>query len=208
MEARGLFEGKFGALGDEGGDCAGWLGWLSLGVVKGQGQEGRHTIVVEPKENRQQKGEGDGDKDIAHRDIPEVNEPAPVRHSRHERYPRRQGLERNLLHFPHVDEAREEDHRQGRAIVLEEDAHGVPEQAALAQFAADVGDGKDEQSHDHGKIRRLAVTQSLEDLDAFLQVDESDVEAEDVAGKARHVAQPVARVGDGQDPVEDERPSG
>lgn len=50
------------------------------------------------------------------------------------------------------------------------------------------------------------VSQQGEDLDALLEVDEGDVEAEDVAGKAGDVAQPVARVGGGEDPVHDEGP--
>ena len=113
-----------------------------------------------------------------------------------------------MLHLAHVGEAGEEDDGQGGAVVLEEDAHGVLEQAALAELAADVGDGKDEQGHDDRQIKGLGVAEGLEDLDALLQVDEGDVKAKDVAGEAGHVAQPVARVGDGQDPMKDEGPSG
>lgn len=39
-----------------------------------------------------------------------------------------------------------------------------------------------------------------------MEVDEGDVKAEDVTGKTSDVAQPVARVGDGEDPVHDEGP--
>lgn len=44
-------------------------------------------------------------------------------------------------------------------------------------------------------------------MDALLEVDAGDVEAENVAGEAGDPAQPVAGVCDGEDPVEDEGPS-
>jgi hypothetical protein len=78
----------------------------------------------------------------------------------------------------------------------------VPEQTALAEFTANVGDSKDEQGHDDGQVKRFSVAESLEDLDTLLQVDKGDVEAKNVAGEAGHVTQPVARVGDGKDPME------
>ena len=40
-----------------------------------------------------------------------------------------------------------------------------------------------------------------QDLDAFLEVDEGDVEAEDVAAEACDVGESVAGVGDGEYPV-------
>ncbi len=101
-----------------------------------------------------------------------------------------------------MDEASEEDDRQGRAVVFEEDTHGMAEQTALAEFTANVGYGEYKQGHDDRQVKGFPVAESLEDLDAFLQVDEGDVEAKDVAGEAGHVTQPVARVGDGKDPME------
>lgn len=164
--------------------------------------------MVEPEEDGEQESKGDGDEDVGHGDIPEVDEPAPPWDSRHECGSRRQRFDLDFLHLAHVDEAGEENECQRRAVVLEEDAHRVLEQAALAKLATDVGNGEDQQGHDDGEIEGLSVAEHLEDLDALLQVDKGDVEAEDVAGEAGHVAQPVARVGDGEDPVEDERPSG
>lgn len=164
--------------------------------------------MIKPEEDGQQKGKGDRNEDVAHGDVPEVDEPASLLHGRHEGDARRQRLERDVLHLAHMHEAGEEDHGQRSAIVLEEDAHGVAEQAAPAELAADIGDGEDEQGHDNGQVEGLIVAEDLEDLDALLEVDEGDVEAEDIAGEAGHVAQPVARVRDGQNPVEHERPAG
>lgn len=45
-----------------------------------------------------------------------------------------------------------------------------------------------------------------EDLNGFLQVDEGDVEAKDVAAEAGDVGEAVAGVSDGEDPVHDQRP--
>lgn len=86
--------------------------------------------MVEPEEDGQQEGKWDSNEDIAHRDIPEVDEPASLG-CWHEGYSRRQSLERDVFHLAHMDKARKEDDSQGRAIVLEEDSHGVPKEAAL-----------------------------------------------------------------------------
>lgn len=43
-------------------------------------------------------------------------------------------------------------------------------------------------------------------MDAFLEIDEGYVEAEDVAGEAGYVFEEVAGVGEGEDPVHDEGP--
>lgn len=161
--------------------------------------------MVKIKQDREQDREGDGNKHVPERDLPEINKPAPVS-GRGERRIRRQLLELDGLHAAEVHEAREEDNRQRGTVVLQKHPHGVAEQGALAELAAGVGDHEDEQGDHDGQVEGGVVAEALEHLDALLQVDEGDVEAEDVAGEPRHVPQPVARVGDGQDPVEDERP--
>ena len=45
-----------------------------------------------------------------------------------------------------------------------------------------------------------------ENLNALLQVDEGHVEAKDIAAEAGDVGETVAGVGDGKDPVHDQRP--
>lgn len=50
------------------------------GVIRGGGAErweGR-TVVVEPEENGEQQGKGDGEEDVADGNVPEVDEPAAV----------------------------------------------------------------------------------------------------------------------------------
>ena len=136
-----------------------------------------------------------------------MNKPRSLRHGRHKGNACRERLKRNVLHLPHVDESSEKDDRQGCAIVFEEDTHRMAKQTALAELAADVRDGEDKQSHNNRQVEGLLVAKELEDLNALLQVDEGDIEAKDVTREACHVTQPVARVGDGQDPVEYEGPS-
>lgn len=80
--------------------------------------------------------------------------------------------------------------------------------AARAEHAAQVSDHEDEEGGDDGQVKVLALAEALEDLDALLEVDEGDVEAENVAGEAGDVAKKVAGVCDSEDPVEDEGPSG
>ena len=41
-------------------------------------------------------------------------------------------------------------------------------------------------------------------MDSLLEVDEGDVKTKDVAGEAGDPAEPVARVGDGEETMEDE----
>lgn len=103
-------------------------------------------------------------------------------------------------------EAREEDDRQGRAIVLQKDADRMPEKGALPQLAAHVRDHEHEQRDHYGQVEGRRIAEDLEDLDPLLEIDEGDVEAEDIAGEPCDVLQPVTRIGDGQNPVEDEGP--
>lgn len=84
----------------------------------------------------------------------------------------------------------------------------VLEEAAAAQHGAEVGSHEEQQRGHNGEVKGAAGAETLENLDAFLDVDEGDVEAEDVAGEAGDPAQPIARVCDGEDPVQYERPSG
>lgn len=105
-----------------------------------------------------------------------------------------------------MHEPREKDDGQWRAVVLEKHPHVVVEQRAAAQLTADVGDEEDQHGGHDAEVEGLSVAQQGEDLDALLEVDEGDVEAEDVAGEAGDVAQPVARVGESEDPVHDKGP--
>lgn len=162
--------------------------------------------MVEPKENGEEHGKGQRDEDVADAELPEPDDPAAAGGGL-KRDAGGQLLQLDLLQAAKVDEAGEEDYGERGAVVLEEDANAVAEEAAGAERAARVGDDEDEQGDDDGEVKVGPVAEALEHLDAFLEVDAGDVEAENVAGEARHPAQPVARVGDGEDPVQDEGPS-
>ncbi|KAJ8105878.1 hypothetical protein OPT61_g9914 [Boeremia exigua] len=179
----GAFCGAFVA-GDAGGEAqqedvpveAGGLAEREFGALC---DEAGH-VVVEPEEDGEQDGEGDGQEDVADADVPEVDEPAAVGGGE-------EGLgcgqleELDVRHLANVYEAGEEDDGEGCAVVFDELADVAREQRRLTDDAA-------------------------EDLDALLQIDEGHVEAEDVAGEARDIAEGVAGVGDGEHPVEDQRP--
>jgi len=99
-----------------------------------------------------------------------------------------------------MHEPREEDNRKDGAVVFDENAEVVLEERTVADEAADIADCGDEEGDDDGEVETFFALTS-EDLDALLQVDEGDVETEDVAGEARHVAQCVGGVGYCEDSV-------
>lgn len=161
--------------------------------------------MIEPKEDGEQQGKRNGQKDVLDLNVPEMDEPGAVPGG-HKGRARRQILDLDARHAANVHKARKEDDRQRRAIVLDKRAHIVVEQGAAAQLVAKVGDRKHEDRDQHAQVKRLVVAQQDEDLDALLQVDKGDIKAKNVAGEPRHVAQPVARVGHGQEPVHDHGP--
>lgn len=105
-----------------------------------------------------------------------------------------------------MNKSGEEDKRQRRSIVLEKDADVVLEQAAGSQLATNVSNHEDQQRSDNGQVKSAVISEALKHLDSLLKIDKGNVEAKDVAGEACHPAQPVARVCDGEDPVQDKRP--
>lgn len=139
--------------------------------------------MVEVKQNGEQDSKGNSNKHIPDPDVPEMHKPVPVGRWG-EGLARRQGLEVHIPHAPNVHEAREEDDRQRRPVILDEHADVVLEQGARADDAAQVADDEHEQGDDDGEVEGLGGTLAGEHLDAFLQVDEGDVEAEDVAREA------------------------
>lgn len=167
----------------------------------------RLTVVVKPEKNSQEDAERQSDEDLAHGDVPRVDNPVRTA-GRHERDARWQRLKADVLHAPDVHEAREEDERQRRAVVLKKHAHHVRKKIARAENAAQVCDHEYEEGCNDGQVKVLALAEALEDLDALLEIDEGDVEAEDVAGEAGHVVKEVAGICDREDPVEDEGPPG
>lgn len=161
--------------------------------------------MVKPEEDGQQYGEGYGQEDVRHADIPEIDEPVSIR-SREEGSTCRQIVDLDALHPADVDEAREKYNGQRGAIVLDEDPDITMKQYAAPQSITSIGDGEDQDRRHRAQVEGLCVAKKREDLYTFLEVDPGDVEAKNVAGKTSDIFQPVARVGDSENPVQNERP--
>lgn len=97
-------------------------------------------------------------------------------------------------------------HCKGCTVIFDEYSNVVLEEGTGANDATKVTNHEHEKSHDNGEVECLAGSLPGEDLNALLEVNEGNVEAEDVAGEASHVFQAVTRVGDGEDPVHYQRP--
>lgn len=196
--------------GDTGGDAeeedvpveAGGLAKRVLAALSDE----RRDVMVEPEQNGEQDGEGQRGEDVADAEVPEADEPRPAARGL-ERDARGKHFQLHVAHASNVHEAREEDERQGRAVVLEEHTDGLSKQAACAELAANICDGEDEQSSHDGQVEGRAVAQAIKHLDALLEVDEGNVEAEDVAGKPGDPAEGIARICHGEDDVQNEGPS-
>lgn len=75
--------------------------------------------MVKPEQDRQEDRKRDCEEDVAHADVPEMDEPPSLR-SREEGFARRQLEKLDVRHLADVDEAGEEDDGQWRSIVLDE----------------------------------------------------------------------------------------
>jgi len=89
------------------------------------------TIVVEPEEDGQQDGKRNGEEDIAHSNIPEMNKPAAIC-CREECFACWECLDVNVFHVTKMNKPREEDDCQGSAVILNEFPHMSLEKIALA----------------------------------------------------------------------------
>lgn len=167
------------------------------------------TIVVKIEQNCQEKSKGNRKKDIANADVPKVHQPGAVG-CRLERLARGEGCNGDITHSPYVDKPGEEDNGQGRSVVFEKLADVAVEELAFAQLAADPPAHEDEQGDHDAQIGGGSVFRaplSREDLDAFLEVNESNVETENITRKTSHISQSVACIGDREDPVHNQRPT-
>jgi len=106
-----------------------------------------------------------------------------------------------------VHETGKEDQSQRRPVIFEKDADVVMKQTAGAELATDIGRHKDKKGNDYRKVERLLVTEASQYLDALLEIYKGNVKAKDVAGEASYVTEPVAGVGDGENPVHDHGPT-
>lgn len=117
------------------------------------------------------------------------------------------------MHIPHManmDKPREKDNGQRRTVVLQESSNDSKEQSAIAEFSANIATHENEErDHDAQVGCRLPAKAPLpsEDLNPFLQVDEGNVEAENVARKAGDIGKTITSIGYSQEPVHNQRPS-
>lgn len=151
-----------------------------------RGESSTLTIMIEIKQNCKQDCKRYRDEYIPNINIPKLNKPASIS-SREESRTCRQPLEFNGLHTAEMHEAGEKDDGKRGAVVFKEHAHRVSEERALPQLATRICNHENEQGHHDGQVERRVIAETLEHLDALLQVDERDVEAEDIARKSRHV---------------------
>lgn len=156
--------------------------------------------MVKPEENSQENSKRKSQENVACAHIPEVDKPTPAR-SWHKSDASRENIKLDLRHAAYVDEAGEEDEGQGRAIVFEKDTQWMAKEAAGAELTAGIGDHEDQEGGNDGEIKLGAISQTLEDLNTLLEVDEGDVKAKDVAGEASDPTEPITRIGDGKNPV-------
>ena len=79
----------------------------------------------------------------------------------------------------------------------------------MSNNAATIRDHQDEQRDHDGEVSGGVASLPLarQDLDAFLKVDESDVETEDIAGETSHIFEAITGIGNGKNPVHDQRPA-
>ena len=79
----------------------------------------------------------------------------------------------------------------------------------MSNNAAAIRDHQDEQRDHDGEVGGGIVSLPLtrQGLDAFLKVDESDVETEDIAGETSHIFEAITGIGNGKNPVHDQRPA-
>lgn len=113
----------------------------------------------------------------------------------------------DLGHSTNVYKASKEDESQWCSVVFQKDTDWVSEETAGSEFTADIGHHKQQQRCDNGEVESAVAAKTLQNLNAFLEIDEGYVEAKDVAGEPCYPAEPVARICDGKDPVQNQRPS-
>ena len=163
--------------------------------------------MIKPEEDREKDCERECSEDLPDAEIPKINEPVALVIGGHEGDAGRENLEVDLGHAPNMDEAGKEDECQGSPVVLEEDTDPVAEKGACAERAGEIGEHEHEEGDNDGEVEWSIIAEAGQNLDTLLKVNKGDVESEDVTGEPSDPAKPIARVCDGEDPVEYEGPS-
>ena len=108
-----------------------------------------------------------------------------------------------------VYEASEEDDCQRRAIIFDEFPYVALEEVAASYHSTEICNHQYQEGNHDGEICRFRPCKAVlsgQNLYTFLEVDEGNVKAKDVAAEARHVGQAIASVGYSKSPVHDHRP--
>lgn len=115
-------------------------------------------------------------------------------------FARGKGFDGHSLHVSHVNEACKENDGERGTVVFDELSNVSLKKIAFAYDATAIAEAKDQQrQHNCDKCRGFAreVPLAGEHLDAFLEVDECNVEAKGVTREPCHVGQAIAGIGDG-----------
>lgn len=156
--------------------------------------------MIEIEQNSQKYCEWNGDEDISDTDVPKINKPSSV-YGRRERFTGGQHAQTYIRHLADMNEASEENYCQRCAVVLDEHSNIMLEQFARADNPAHVPNYKYQDWDHDGEVEVWTGALSSQNLDAFLQVYECNIETEDVAGKAGNIFNGITSVSDGEEPV-------
>lgn len=162
--------------------------------------------MIKPEQDCEQNSERERHEHLAGIEVPEVDEPVSAAGG-HEGATCREHLKVDFLHPSNVNKTREKDDCKWSAVVLQEYAYPVLKEATRSKNTTQIGTHENEESGDNGKVERSTISQPLQDLNALLKINESDIESKDVARKPGDPSKPIARVSDGKQDVEDQRPS-
>lgn len=106
-----------------------------------------------------------------------------------------------------MHKARKEYDGKRSPIILDKHSHIVLEKRARANDSTRIAKAENEKSYHDREVEGFARALPCQDLNAFLQVDERDVEAEYVAGKASNIFYSVASVRNGEEKVHEHCPA-
>lgn len=165
--------------------------------------------MVEVEQNGQKKGKWNGKEDVSDTDIPEIHQPVTISRGK-EGFTGGQGRNFNIPHMANVDESSEENDSQRCTVILQEFADISLEQRAATELSANPSTHEDKKGNHNTQVGGgLPDLNPLsgQDLNPFLQVDEGHVKPEDITRKAGDISQTIARVGDGQNPMHNQRPA-
>lgn len=165
--------------------------------------------MVKIEQNRQQHRKRNSKEYIADIDIPEMNQPRAL-FRREKRFASWQSRHLDIPHVADMNKPSKEHNGQGRAIILQKLANPPFEETAITKLATNPAAHKHQQGDHDTEVRgSLASGTPLpgEDLDTLLKVDEGDIETEDVARETGDISETITSIGNGKQPMHDQRPS-